>query len=86
MPTVCARRADSRRGANRGEHRRSGGAVDTSRRAYRVHAGWSCDQSRGPDADRGAVGGIAISEDTRRLVEGYFELRGLGAHRDKGSS
>jgi class 3 adenylate cyclase len=30
------------------------------------------------------AGGIAISEDTRRLVEGYFELRGLGPTEIKG--
>jgi len=30
------------------------------------------------------TGGIAISEDTRRLVEGYFELRGLGPTPIKG--
>jgi hypothetical protein len=30
------------------------------------------------------VGGIAISEDTRRLVEGYFELRDLGSTVVKG--
>jgi class 3 adenylate cyclase len=47
---------DSRRGANRGEHRRSSGAVDTSWRTYRVHAGRACDKSRGADANRGASG------------------------------
>ena len=31
-----------------------------------------------------AAGGIAISEDTRRLVEGYFELRALGPTAVKG--
>jgi class 3 adenylate cyclase/tetratricopeptide (TPR) repeat protein len=30
------------------------------------------------------IGGIAISEDTRRLVEGYFELRALGPTTIKG--
>jgi class 3 adenylate cyclase/predicted ATPase/energy-coupling factor transporter ATP-binding protein EcfA2 len=30
------------------------------------------------------AGGIAISEETRRLVEGYFELRGLGPTEVKG--
>src|ERR1700745_4395162 len=30
------------------------------------------------------AGGIAISEDTRRLVEGYFELRGMGTTEVKG--
>src|SRR5216683_1864868 len=33
-----------------------------------------------------AVGGIVISEDTRRLVEGYFELRDLGPTEVKGIS
>src|SRR5713101_4113932 len=32
------------------------------------------------------AGGIVISEDTRRLVEGYFELRTLGATQLKGVS
>jgi predicted ATPase len=32
------------------------------------------------------AGGIAISEDTRRLVEGYFELRGLGPTEVRGVS
>ncbi len=32
------------------------------------------------------AGGIVISEDTRRLVEGYFELRGLGKTEVKGVS
>jgi class 3 adenylate cyclase/tetratricopeptide (TPR) repeat protein len=32
------------------------------------------------------AGGIVISEDTRRLVEGYFELRGLGRTELKGVS
>src|SRR5439155_11651660 len=30
------------------------------------------------------AGGIAISDDTRRLVEGYFEVRGLGPTEVKG--
>ena len=33
-----------------------------------------------------SIGGIAISEDTRRLVEGYFELRDLGPTAIKGLS
>jgi class 3 adenylate cyclase len=32
----------------------------------------------------GPAGGIIISEDTRRLVEGYFQLRGLGRTEVKG--
>jgi class 3 adenylate cyclase len=32
------------------------------------------------------AGGIVISDDTRRLVEGYFELRGLGNTKVKGVS
>ena len=32
------------------------------------------------------AGGIVISEETRRLVEGYFELRGLGSREVKGVS
>ncbi len=31
-------------------------------------------------------GGIVVSEDTRRLVEGYFELRGLGQPKSKASA
>ena len=40
----------------RGEHGRGGGAVDRDWRPYGIHAGRSCDQSRGADADRGAAG------------------------------
>ena len=47
---------DSRRSARRGEHGRSGGADDRDRRPYGIHAGRSCDQSGGADADRGAGG------------------------------
>jgi hypothetical protein len=45
---------DFRRGANRGEHGRGGGADGRDRRQYGIHAGRSCDQSGGTSADRAA--------------------------------
>ena len=77
----CASRARRRSaGPRRGEYRRSGGALDHDRRGSdRVHA----DRAYRPISLRGCrrsrqPGSIAISETTRKLVEGYFALKPLG--------
>ena len=44
------------RDARWGEHGRGGGADHRDRRPYRIHAGRSCDQSGGANADGGPVG------------------------------
>ena len=54
--TTAQRRASPRRGSRRGEHGRGGDADDRDWRPHRIHAGRSCDQSGGADADGGAGG------------------------------